>query len=170
MNTRDRTPIALVAGLAVLATITVACVLQTRSPAPSAAPPTTSREGGVVEHSKEVMPFDLTRATHTFGPTADGLIETVTSNLPPDPAQVALIHGHLAAEATAFGAGDFDDPAKIHGDDMPGLTELRANPGGLTVRYDDVPDGGRITYTATDPILIDALHRFGDAQSADHGH
>jgi hypothetical protein len=156
-------------GIAVVG-LAVACLPGGSTHPSTTRPMPTSRHDGVAEHSAEVMPFDLARATHDFTPTSEGLVETVTENAPADPAQAALIRGHLAREATAFAAGNFDDPARIHGDDMPGLAQLRAGADRLTVTYTDVPDGGRITYTSSDPALVDALHRFGDAQSADHGH
>jgi hypothetical protein len=168
MNTRSLTlPIAAAAAAVGLA---VACVHNGSRPPTTTGPSTTSRDHGVAEHSADVMPFDITKATHTFTPTSEGLVETVTNNAPVDAAQVALIRGHLAMEATAFAAGNFDDPARIHGGDMPGLAELRAGATHLTIAYTDVADGGRITYTTSDPALVDALHRFGAAQSADHGH
>jgi hypothetical protein len=169
MNTRSRLAL-MVAVVFVVVGIAVACVRGGSRPPATDAPTTTNRDHGVAEHSAEVMPFDLTRAAHTFTPTPQGLVETVTTNAPVDPAQVVLIRGHLAMEATAFAAGNFDDPARIHGDTMPGLAELRVAGARLAVAYTDVPDGGRITYTSSDPTLVDALHRFGVAQSADHGH
>ena len=131
---------------------------------------TTSREHGVEQHSRDVMPFDLSRATHAFDPMPDGLVETVVTLPPVDPAQVDAIRGHLRHEAERFGAGDWSDPARIHGDDMPGLAELRAGSDRLTVTYADVDAGGRLTYSSEDPALVDALHRWGAAQSADHSH
>jgi hypothetical protein len=138
-------------------------------PVATTAPPD-GRAGQVADHAAEVMPFDVDRATHAFDPTATGLVETVTTDAPVDPAQVTLIRDHLASEATRFNAGDFSDPARIHGDDMPGLAVLRASPGGVTVAYADVPAGARLTYTGATPDIVDALHRFGGAQSMDHGH
>jgi hypothetical protein len=114
---------------------------------------------------------------HTFTPTADGLVETVetTAAVPGgadggvDPAQVEAIRAHLRQEAERFGAGDFSDPARIHGDDMPGLAELRAGHDRLDVAYTEVAAGARLTYTSADPALVAALHAWGRAQSMDHG-
>ena len=102
--------------------------------------------------------------------TGTGLVETVVTRAPVDEAQVALIRHHLAAEAAAFRAGDFSDPAKIHGDDMPGLAALSARADQLTVAYQDLDAGGRITYGSTDPAVVTALHDFGHAQAGDHDH
>jgi hypothetical protein len=129
-----------------------------------------SREQSVAEHSAQVMPFDQAGSTHDFKPTDTGLVETVTSKPPADPAQVVLIRDHLTREAEAFAVGNFEDPAEIHGDDMPGLATLRANPDKLTVAYTEVPAGGRITYTGATPAVVGALHRYGEIQTTDHGH
>ncbi|MEA2689152.1 MAG: hypothetical protein QOD51_1759, partial [Candidatus Eremiobacteraeota bacterium] len=65
--------------------------------------------------------------------------------------------------------GDFADPASIHGTDMPGLKALRAGSRRISVRYVDVPKGGRITYATADPALVRAIHAWFDAQASDHG-
>jgi hypothetical protein len=82
---------------------------------------------------------------------------------------VALVREHLGDEAERFAAGDFDDPAAIHGDEMPGLAELEAGHAGIDVRYAEIPAGGRISYTTDDPDLVAALHAWGEAQVSDHG-
>jgi hypothetical protein len=69
-----------------------------------------------------------------------------------------------------FRAGDFGDPATIHGMGMPGLTELAAGAMKITFSYAALPNGAQITYETKDPRLIDALHRWFAAQLADHGH
>lgn len=65
-----------------------------------------------------VMPFDLSRSTHVFAPTADGGTQQVISK-DGDPAQIGLIRAHLRKEAAAFARGDYGDPALIHGQAMP---------------------------------------------------
>lgn len=53
---------------------------------------------------------------------------------------------------------------------MPGRAELRsAQPGKLRVQYRELPIGAEIEYTSDDPILIDAVHRWFDAQVTEHG-
>lgn len=60
--------------------------------------------------------------------------------------------------------------ANIHGDDMPGLAELKAaKPGQLAIIYREVNDGAELTYKTKDPHLVEALHRWFDAQLSDHG-
>jgi hypothetical protein len=52
---------------------------------------------------------------------------------------------------------------------MPGLTELEAGAAEIEITYNDLDDGARLTFTADDPTLVDALHRWGEAQVTDHG-
>ncbi|NNH72932.1 aspartate carbamoyltransferase [Nocardia uniformis] len=127
------------------------------------------RRAEVAERGAAVMPFDLTKTTHSFVPIPEGGRQTVTANDPADAEQIRLIREHLTAEATKFTTGDFTDPATIHGDQMPGLAELRAGASRFTVRYEQLPNGAILHYNSTEPALVDALHRWFEAQSTDHG-
>ncbi len=68
-----------------------------------------------------------------------------------------------------FRAGDFDDPARIHGRDMPGLVDLEANAPRIDIVYTEVTAGATITFRIEDPKVVDALHRWFKAQTSDHG-
>lgn len=127
------------------------------------------RRAEVAERGAAVMPFDLDKTTHSFQPVDDGGRQTVTAHNPTDIEQIRLIREHLTAEAAKFAAGDFGDPATIHGDEMPGLAELRTGAARITVRYEELPDGARLYYTTTEPQLVTALHQWFEAQSSDHG-
>lgn len=132
------------------------------------APPTRQEE--VATRGAQVMPFDLEQTMHMFQPLADGGRQTVTAKDPANSQQIALIQAHLQEEAAKFRRGDFSDPAKIHGEDMPGLAALRAGAGHIDVQYTPLPNGAEIQYTTKDPALIAALHQWFTAQLADHGH
>jgi hypothetical protein len=130
----------------------------------------TSRQAMVHEQGSAVMPFDLDRTTHVFKTNETGGIETVIAKDPIDSQQIALIQQHLQHEAMQFRAGDFGDPAVIHGATMPGLSELVAGAANITFSYSALSDGAQISYATNDPILVDALHHWFAAQLADHGH
>lgn len=132
-------------------------------------PATSSRQAEVAERGESVMPFDLERTTHQFTKSDTGGVQTVVADDPQDTAQITLIRQHLVAEVDRFRRGDFTDPARIHGTEMPGLDALRTHDGGITIDYSTVPDGGRVTYTTGDAELRDALHHWFDAQVSDHG-
>jgi len=150
----------LAVGIAAVVALAVGC---------TASPSVSDRQATVASRGAQVMPFDLDATTHTFTPTADGGIQQVTADDPADATQVNLIREHLRAERENFATGDFDDPATIHGMDMPGVAELRAGYRNITVTYRERPDGAELVYTTTAPLLIDAIHAWFERQVMDHG-
>lgn len=128
------------------------------------------RQAKVAERGAEVMPFALAATKHLFTKTRDGGSQQVVARNPHDLVQVRLIRAHLRQIAGQFRAGDFSQPSMIHGSSMPGLAELgAARPGALKIVYQDLPDGGQITYTTAVPVLVAALNKWFDAQLSDHG-
>jgi hypothetical protein len=124
----------------------------------------------VTEHGRHVMPFDLKLTQHIFTKTESGGIQQVVVRESSDKPQIELIRQHLTKISGEFSHGDFSDPEKIHGKEMPGLATLRtAKPGQLHVQYIELPDGAEITYSSKEAGLVDAIHRWFDAQLADHG-
>ncbi|HEX2849077.1 MAG TPA: hypothetical protein VHN98_00920, partial [Acidimicrobiales bacterium] len=85
-----------------------------------------------------------------------------------DTHDLSLIRAHLRDEAEQFRAGNYSDPAKIHGMDMPGVKELEQGASRIDVVYADAPNGGQVTYSTSEPALIDALHAWFDRQTSDH--
>jgi hypothetical protein len=124
----------------------------------------------VAERGAHVMPFDLKKTQHIFNKTNTGGVQQVFVRDSSNSQQIAMIRQHLTKITQDFSRGDFSAPAKIHGADMPGLAELRnAKPGQLRVEYKDIKDGGEIIYSSTDQGLIAGIHKWFDAQLADHG-
>jgi hypothetical protein len=132
--------------------------------------PAQTRQKDVAVKGAKVMPFDLEQTTHVFQKLEDGGLQKVVVKDPANKKQIALIQSHLKEESEKFRKGDFSDPAKIHGEDMPGLAELKVGAARIDVRYAALPDGAQIRYTTKDAKLIAALHRWFDAQLSDHGH
>jgi hypothetical protein len=121
----------------------------------------------VMEHGSEVMPFDQSRATHMFLPSAaGGVIEIVVRDL--NQKQVDLVRSHLLEEAARFARGDYSDPAYIHGAAMPGLSRLSAGASRVTVRYFETPAGAAITFASSDSDVVTAIHDWLAAQARDH--
>ncbi|OYY66374.1 MAG: hypothetical protein B7Y49_02955 [Sphingomonas sp. 28-62-11] len=114
------------------------------------------------------MGFDLDRTLHTFAPKRDGGVLTVTSR-DGDARQVESVRGHLEYQAKAFSGGDWANPVQIHGADMPGLAELMAARGKLTVTYRPIARGGKITFVTANTKINAALHQWFEAQNSDHG-
>jgi hypothetical protein len=132
--------------------------------------PAQNRQADVAERGAKVMPFDLEQTMHVFQKLENGGRQKVVVKDPSNKKQIALIQAHLKEEAERFRRGDFSDPAKIHGEDMPGLAELKAGAGKIDVRYTALPDGAEIRYATKDPKMVMALHHWFDAQLSDHGH
>ncbi len=129
----------------------------------------TQRQQEVARRGAQVMPFDLEQTIHLFQPLNDGGAQRVTAKDPKNEEQIRLIRTHLKDEANRFSRGDFSDPMKIHGADMPGIAELSRGAARIGVRYTELSDGAEIRYTTKDPALIDAIHRWFQAQLHDHG-
>jgi hypothetical protein len=161
---RTRRALLLVAAAAAAA-VSGGCADDSSTPTPT----NSSRQAEVAERGTSVMPFDLDRTTHRFSKTDTGGVQTVVADDPQDAAQISLIRQHLTAEVDRFRRGDFTDPARIHGNEMPGLEALRAHGGRITIDHETTPDGGRVTYTTSDAQLRNALHHWFDAQVSDHG-
>lgn len=124
----------------------------------------------VTQRGMHVMPFDLKQTQHIFTKTETGGVQQVIARSPSNTRQIELIRQHLTKISQEFSRRDFSNPAKIHGQDMPGLAELRnAKPGQFRVEYKELNDGAEITYSSEDPGLISAIHRWFDTQLADHG-
>jgi len=127
------------------------------------------RVANIAEKGTQVMPFNLDTTTHMFQALDDGGLQTVTAKDPNDTEQIALIRSHVELEAAQFQQGNFADPARLHGGDMPGLSELSAGAQHINIQYAELPNGAQIRYTTDDAKLIDALHRWFAAQISDHG-
>ncbi len=127
------------------------------------------RQAYIHDRGSMVMPFDLTKTTHTFTPTDTGGVQEIHANDPNDAQQIGLIQTHLRQESEAFARGDFTDPATLHGADMHGLATLEASANKYTVQYEDLADGARITYNTTDQAVLNAFHQWFMAQLHDHG-
>lgn len=123
----------------------------------------------VAERGRQVMPFDLEATLHIFTKTSTGGIQQVRAKAPDNHQQIQLIRSHLQKIANEFRQGDFSNPAKIHGSDMPGLKTLRqAELGQLTIQYQDLADGAELDYVTQNIELQSTLHDWFDAQLSDH--
>lgn len=129
-----------------------------------------ARQAEVAQRGADVMPFSLEATTHIFTKSANGGVQRVVAKNPADTAQVRLVRRHLREIEAQFRKGDFSGPAHIHGDDMPGLEQLKAaKPGEISIAYKDVKGGAELAYRTANTELVAGLHRWFDAQLSDHG-
>lgn len=128
------------------------------------------RQAEVAKLSADVMPFSLKATTHVFTKTAEGGTQRVVAKSVTDTNQVRLVREHLHQIQVSFLKGDFSGPTHIHGNNMPGLADLKAaKPGQIAIDYQDVKGGAELTYRTADASLVAALHEWFDAQLSDHG-
>ena len=138
--------------------------------APTADVAKAQREAEVAKRGKDVMPFRLPATTHIFSKTAEGGVQQVVARTATDTAQVKLVRQHLREIREQFLKGDYSGPAHIHGQDMPGLSDLKsAQPGQIAIAYKDIKGGAQLTYSTSEATLVAALHKWFDAQLSDHG-
>ncbi|MCK4843039.1 MAG: aspartate carbamoyltransferase [Methylococcales bacterium] len=123
----------------------------------------------IAEKGAQIMPFNLDQTVHVFSKKEDGGLQQVVVINQTNTGQIKLIREHLNEIANKFKQGDFSDPSKLHGENMPGLAMLKkARPGELKIIYTELPDGAQIVYSSDDPTLIVAIHQWFDAQLSDH--
>ena len=151
-------------GLAKFAVAAVAALLFLSSTTHAATP-----QERVHRMSHQVMPFEMSKTIHVFKMTVSGGVQQVLVRDPNETDQIALIRQHLQHEAEKFKRGDYSDPARLHGADMPGLAELQANPFAVEVSYSELPAGGQISFKTDDLRILTAIHRWFGAQLSEHG-
>jgi hypothetical protein len=140
--------------------------IQTSTPANKVS---AARLDEVAQRGSQVMPFDLEQTTHVFTKTPTGGIQQVVVKDKANTSQIKLIREHLSKIAQEFKQGDFSNPARIHGENMPGLSVLKkAKRGQLQIAYRELTDGAEISFHSDDLKLQSALHDYFDAQLSDH--
>jgi len=123
----------------------------------------------VHEMSHDVMPFDMSKTLHIFRMTEFGGIEQIVVRDPDYRDQIALIRQHLKHEAIKFQHGDYADPIRLHGANMPGVHELAQNASQINVSYEELPNGAQLVFKTKGVRLLTAVHRWFGAQLSEHG-
>ena len=90
-----------------------------------AQPASPERLNEVTQRGMHVMPFDLKQTQHVFDKTETGGVQQVIFRDAGNSKQIELIRQHLTKISGEFSRGDFSNPEKIHGKEMPGLAVVR---------------------------------------------
>src|SRR5690606_35501505 len=130
-------------------------------------PPAEEDFGALQARGAEAMGVDQFTSTHRFDALPDGARIELQRDVE-DPAGVETIRAHLREIATRFAAGHFDVPAFGHARDMPGTRVMAERREAITYTYRDLPRGGEVRITTSDPEALRAVHEFMAAQRGDH--
>ena len=124
----------------------------------------------VRQHMQQVAPYALDKTLQTFTKTVHGGVQHVVAKSADNTQQIKLIQEHLLKIANEFKKGDFSATERVHGADMPGLTQLKmAEIDDIKFEYKALPNGAQIHYSTEYPQFVEALHEWFDAQKRAHG-
>jgi hypothetical protein len=116
---------------------------------------------------KIVMGVDQYTSAHRFDDLPDGgRIELQRDSS--DTAGVRTIREHLSGIARQFAAGDFQNPAFVHGGAVPGSAIMRAKRSAIRYRFHRLPGGGEVRITSHDGQAVAAIHQFLGYQRREH--
>lgn len=138
-------------------------------PAATAAPPAADTTVAAVQaRGAAVMGVDQTTSRHVFETLPDGGRIVLRRDDATDTAAVRTIRAHLRAVAAAFARGDFADPRRVHGREVPGTAVMAARRAAIAYAVADRPDGAEVRIRTVDPEAVAAVHAFLAFQRDDH--
>jgi hypothetical protein len=148
---------ALLAPFALIATLTWS----------SAAAAQDSSFAAMQKRGKVAMGVDQYTSIHKFDDLADGgRIELQRDR--DDAAGTRAIRDHLKAISVAFSSGDFSTPAFVHMREVPGTKVMAERRGAIRYAFRELPRGGELRITTTDPAALASVHQFLAFQRGDH--
>jgi hypothetical protein len=122
----------------------------------------------VQQRGAKVMGVDQYTSQHVFEPLPDGG-RIVLQRQEDDSAGTAIIREHMWKIAQAFSAGDFTLPGAVHAmADVPGTQQMRELRNEITYTAQDLPRGGEVVISTTNPRAVAAIHDFLAFQRKDH--
>jgi len=116
----------------------------------------------------EAMDFDQAKTTHHFKLLPDGGAIEITANDPSDVASRDAVRQHVAKIATMFGQGNFNIPMLVHGQKPPGVDTMTRLKSSLDYAAENLPNGGRVRITTSNPEAQSAVHDFLRFQIQEH--
>lgn len=119
------------------------------------------------ERGEEAMGVDQYTSTHLFDALPDGGRIELQRDVD-DAEGVQQIRDHLQAIADAFRKGDFDTPAFVHMQTVPGTAVMAEKRAAITYTFHELPRGGELRIVTQDPEAIRAIHEFMAFQRSDH--
>lgn len=124
---------------------------------------------GMHARGAAVMGFDQHKSAHHFYLFEDGGAIDIAVKDEADTVNRDAIRAHLPHIAMMFGAGNFEAPMLIHGEQaVPGTGVLIQLKEKIVYRYAETPKGGRVDITTSDPAALAAVHEFLRYQIGEH--
>lgn len=113
------------------------------------------------------MGVDQYTSTHHFESLPEGgRIELQRDVV--DSADMAEIRRHLEAITAAFERGDFRIPGMVHDQAVPGTAVMAVKRDRIHYQFRELPRGGEVRITSSDPEAIAAIHDFLAFQRQEH--
>jgi len=120
------------------------------------------------QRGRAAMGVDQYASAHVFEPLPDGG-RIALQMKEEDPTGERVIRDHMRAIATAFAAGDFAIPGRVHAVPMvPGTHVLTRLRGEISYRAHDIERGGELRIATQNPEGVAAIHEFLAFQRMDH--
>jgi hypothetical protein len=116
---------------------------------------------------KMAMGVDQYASAHRFDVLPDGGLIALEMK-DGDSLAVAQIRAHMKLIEHAFQAGDFSTPEFVHARPMPGADIMSRNKALIRYTYADLPRGGEVRLTTSDPESLRAIRLFLTEQRGDH--
>jgi hypothetical protein len=113
------------------------------------------------------MGVDQYTSSHQFETLPDGgRIELQRDSV--DSADIAQIRRHLQEITAAFERGDFRIPGLVHDQAVPGTAVMASRRDRIRYQFRELPRGGEVRITSSDPEAIAAIHDFLAYQRQEH--
>ena len=113
------------------------------------------------------MGVDQYTSSHEFAVTPEGGRISLQRDSD-DSLGVEQIRAHMKLIKHAFQVGDFSTPAFVHQREMPGTAVMSQKRAVIKYGYEDLPRGGSVIITTSDPEARAAIAQFLEAQRTDH--
>ena len=113
------------------------------------------------------MGVDQYTSSHEFAVTPEGGRISLQRDSD-DSLGVEQIRAHMKLIQHAFQVGDFSTPAFVHQREMPGTAVMSQKRAVIKYGYEDLPRGGSVIITTSDPEARAAIAQFLEAQRTDH--
>jgi len=107
-------------------------------------------------------------SAHVFEDLPDGGRIVLERADAADTADIKRIRAHMHEIADAFRAGDFTKPFEVHAQTVPGTDVLAQKRSAISYEVSDLPRGGEVRITTSDPAAVAAVHDFLAFQRGAH--